>query len=491
MAPHIITSGKSKEVNLKVILVDPAFGPDSFNTFGKSHWSSVIHHGLCSISAYAKSKGFTNIELIDLRKLKGWPEYREEVKKKGPAVIGFTMRSCDFNMVMEAAAIVKKVNPATVTLVGGPHPTIAAEEVGRSEHIDHIIIGEGEIAFVELLQAIESGGASDRVMVGTRPNLDELPFDDRELYPDYHVTLKMVNYPGVFKPPMVTFIGQRGCPFRCTYCAPHPQAIFGKKVRSRSVDHVIEELKELRRKYGFRSLKFYDYTFTMNPSWVYEFCEKYQRAGFTAEILAQSRADLICRHPELLKRLRDIGLKLMLVGFESGSQKVLDRLKKGCTVEENLEADHFLKQHGIMVSGSFLLGSPGETREDVQATVDLVKKMRPHFTSVSTFTPIPGCELYDYCREHDLSLIENYDDFVTFAPLKPKIKGIDYEFLSSAINEIMGDRFGGKVTGKLIKWAYLRTKKMLRLRNFLVRCYATWVSSGLYRILQVWRRAEG
>lgn len=472
---------------MKIVLVDPAFGPKSFNTFGQSHWSSVIHHGLCSISAYAKNKGFTNIELIDLRRLKGWQEFRQEVKKKDPAVIGFTMRSCDFNMVMKAAAIVKEINSETVTVAGGPHPTIAAEDVCQDENIDYVIIGEGEISFVELLQNIETGKNSNRIIVGNRPNLDELPFDDRELYPYYPVSLKMVNYPGVFKPPMVTFIGQRGCPFRCTYCAPHPQAIFGKKVRSRSANHVIQELKELRRKYNFRSLKFYDYTFTMNPSWVYEFCDKYQQASFKAEILAQSRANLICRHPELLKQLRDIGLKLMLLGFESGSQKVLDRLKKGCTVEENLEAASLLKQHGIMVGGSFMLGSPGETREDVLATVNLVKQMRPNFVSVSTFTPIPGCELYEYCKEHDLSLIESYDDFVTFAPLKPKIKGIDYKLLGSAIEEIMGDRFGGKISGKLIKWAYLRTKKMLRFRNFLVRCYAMWVGSFPYQALMSWK----
>lgn len=470
--------------------MDPGFGPKSFNTFGESHWSSVIHHGLCALSAYAKSKGFTDIDLIDLRRLKGWPEFREAVSKKRPAVVGFTMRSCDFNTVMRAASIVKELSPASVTIAGGPHPTIAADEVLRGGNIDHVVVAEGEIAFVQLLQALDAGKTSDQIITGTRPDLDGLPFDDRELYPDYHITRKMVNYPGVFKPPMVTFIGQRGCPFNCAYCSPHPKSIFGKKMRSRSVDHIMEELKELRSRYDFKSLKFYDYTFTVNPSWVYEFCEKYKQAGFTAEIIAQSRANLICQHQELLKPLREIGLKLMLVGFESGSQKVLDALKKGCTVEENLEAARLLKQNGIMVSGSFMLGSPGETRADIQATVDLVKRMRPHFTSVSTFTPIPGCELYDYCKQHNLSLIESYDEFVTFAPLKPKIKGIDYEAIGSAIEEIMGDRFGGRLSGKLIKWVYLRTKTNLKLRNTLVRCYSTWVGSSAYRSLQSRNRAD-
>lgn len=463
--------------------MDPGFGTGSFNTFGQSHWSSVIHHGLCSISAYAKSKGFKDFEVIDLRKLQGWDHFREQVKAKHPAVVGISMRSCDFNMVMKAVSMVKEVDDQIITVVGGVHPTVAPDEVAGNNKIDHIVIGEGEVSFVDLLQNIEAGRSNGRMIYGIKPNLDELPFDDRELY-DYHVTLNLVSYPGVMKPPMVTMIGQRGCPFSCTFCAPHAQIMFGKKMRSRSPDHVIEELKELRRRYDFKSIKFYDYTFTMDRQWVYEFCEKYQRAGFKADILAQSRADLICRDEKLLKTLKEAGLKLMLVGFESGSQKVLDFLRKGTTVEQNLEAAKLLKKYGIMAGGSFMLGTPHETKEDVTKTVELVKKMRPHFTSVAFFTPCPGSALYDYCKEKNLSLLKNYDELWTYAPSTPKIKGIDYEFLGKAVEEIMGSRFGGKISGKFIKIIYLRTKRMLKLRHFLIYCYSRWVGSRIYKIIQ-------
>lgn len=468
---------------MKVILVDPGFGPDSFNTFGQSHWSSVIHHGLCSIGAYAKSKGFCDLELIDMRKLGGWDHFREEIREKYPAVVGFTMRSCDFNMVMKAVDIIKEIDRKVIVVVGGVHPTVAPDEVATNDKINYIIIGEGEFSFVKLLQDIEAGRTNDRIIIGIKPDLDVLPFDDRELY-DYRITLNLVSYPGVMKPPMVTMISQRGCPFKCSFCAPHAQTMFGKKMRAKSPELVIEELKELRRRYNFKSIKFYDYTFTMNSPWVNEFCEKYRQAGFKADILAQSRADLICKDELLLKTLRKTGLKLMLVGFESGSQRMLDLLKKGTTVEQNVEAARLLKKHGIMVGGSFMLGCPGETIEDVQATVKLVKAIRPHFTSVAYFTPCPGSVLYDYCKEHDLSLMKSYDELVTYAPGKPKIKGINYTILDNATEKIMGMRFGGRIVGKLMKFVYIRTKKMLKFRHFLVYCYSRWVGSWLYHKMQ-------
>lgn len=279
---------------MKIVLIDPGFGESSFNTFGDSHWSSVIHHGLCSISAYAKSKGFSDIELIDMRTLKSWDHFREEIKSKGPEVIGISMRSCDFNMVTKAVGIIKEGNKQIVTIVGGVHPTIAPDEVTPNDKIDHIIIGEGEVSFVELLKKIGNGKSDERMIIGEKPDLSELPFDDRELY-NYKVTVNLVSYPGVFNLPMVTMIGSRGCPFNCTFCAPHAKTMFGKKIRFRSPDHVIEELKELRAKYNFKSIKFYDYSFTLNPEWVYEFCDKFQQSGFNnVDILAQSRADLIC-----------------------------------------------------------------------------------------------------------------------------------------------------------------------------------------------------
>ncbi len=274
--------------------------------------------------------------------------------------------------------------------------------------------------------------------------------------------------------------------YRCNFCAPHSELMYGKGVRFRSVDHVIGELKILRDKYNFRSIKFYDYTFTLNKRWVLEFCEKFKEEGFKADILIQSRADLLCRNREIVPRLREIGLKLALFGFESGSQRVLDSLNKGTTVEQNLEAARICKENGVMVGGSFMLGTPWETVEDARKTLELVRELKPHFTSVSFFTPIPGNYLYEYCKENDLSLIKSYDELASFAPGTPKIRGVDYEALKPIVEEILGVKFGGRVSGKFIRLVYVSTKNMLWLRQFLVYLYSKWVGSRVYRMFSRW-----
>jgi len=466
---------------VKIAFIDPGFGKQSFATFGDSHWSSVIHHGLCSLSACVKEAGFNDVALIDIRRLKDWEEFKKELREKSPDVLCVTMRSCDFVMVNKILLLAKEFNSKIKTIVGGVHPTVMPQEVMTLPNIDHIIAGEGEVSLVELLKALDKKEQPQKFITGKVPDINKLPFDDRALY-DYKIVLDQVSYPGIFKPPMITMHGSRGCPYNCSYCAPHARTMFGN-VRFRTPKNVIDELITLREKYNFKSIKFYDYSFTLNKKWVLEFCDLYDKEGFKAEIIGQSRADLICKYPELLPRLKNIGLKLMLVGFESGSQKVLDSLNKGTTIEQNFKAAQLIKDNGIMLGASFMLGSPYEWKEDVDATVDMAKKMNPHFVSASFFTPVPGSTLYDYCKKNDLSLVKDYEELITYAPGRKRIKGVDYKYLQQAVDEIMGARFGGKISGKIIQTVYIKTKNMLKLRHFLVRLYSMWVRSRLYSYL--------
>jgi anaerobic magnesium-protoporphyrin IX monomethyl ester cyclase len=472
---------------MEVVFIDPAFGENAFNTFGKSHWSSVIQHGLCLMSACAKEKGFTDIGLIDMRALSGWSEFKKVLsEKENPSVFGIPMRSCDVNVISKLASFIKDVHPDSYIVVGGVHPTVATEETAVNPLYDYVITGEGEISFVKLLEDIRDGNPpGEKIIHGIRPDLDKLPYADRELY-DYKTSISLPNYPGVFKSPMVTMVASRGCMYRCNFCAPHSEKMFGKGVRFRGVGHVIGELKQLYERYHFRSIKFYDYTFTLNNKWVLEFCEKFKESGIKADFLIQSRADLLCMNKEIVPKLKEIGLKLALFGFESGSQKVLDSLDKGTTVEQNLEAARICKENGVMVGGSFMLGTPWETIEDAKLTLELVKKMKPHFTSVSFFTPIPGNYLYDHCIENNLSLIRSPEELTDFSPGKPKIKGVDYEALKPIVEEIMGVKFGGKVSGKFIRLIYVSTKNMLWLRQSLIYLYSRWVGSRIYRAFSRW-----
>jgi len=466
---------------MKIALIDPGFGERSWHTFSQSHWSSIIHHGLCGLSACLKDTGYHNVHLLDIRRMRGREELERQIKASNPDVVGITMRSCDINMDASIVRTLKLLKPEIMTVVGGVHVSIDPEFVLKNPDYDYVIAGEGEITFAKLVQALEHGEAFPRFSWGERPNLDTLPFIDRELYP-YRTVIELPNYEGIFKPPMVTMICSRGCMYNCSFCAPHSKIHFGNGVRFRSVSNVIEELKNLHYRYCFNSAKFYDYTFTQKPEWVEEFCEQY--ASFGKSFWIQSRADLIVKHPELIIKLKKVGLKLIGVGFESGSDRVLRFLRKGATGTINREAARIVKSAGVMLSASFMLGVPTETNQEVEETVSLSREIKPHLTSVAFFTPIPGNDLYIYCKKNDLVLNDDPEMWVEFSPEIPKVRGKDYEFLRGAAARIMGDRFGGKFAGRIIRYLYVRTKYSYRLRNVLVRFYSSWVASRGYLWVQ-------
>lgn len=465
---------------LKITMVDPGFGTDSFNTYWDSHWSSVINHGLCSISAYAKQSGYRDIGLLDIRHLRDWDDFDRRLAAQDPDVVAITMRSCDFHNVERVLESAKRINPAVRTVVGGPHPTALPADLPRAELIDHVVVGEGETSFVRLLDDFAAGTTPERLIQGESPPLEQLPFEDRELY-DYAQTVRMANYPGIFKPPMVTMITCRGCAFRCGFCAPHAEKMFGKQMRYRSPEKVVAELQQLHEKWGYRSIKFYNSDFLAKRSWVMEFCELFAASGIKADIMIQTRASSLCRGEDALVALRDIGLKLVLMGWESGSQRMLDFLNKGCSVEDNYRSAELCRKHGIMFGGSFMFGVPTETAVDIAASVDLARKARPHFTSVAFFTPLPGSHLYDYCVDNDLSLIRDPDELLSFSPEKEKVKGVDYDVARAGAEEILGMKFGGRRMGKLVRGIYVMTKGNLKLRHFLVYSYSKLVSNPLYR----------
>ena len=357
-------------------------------------------------------------------------------------------------------------------MVGGVHVSIDPEWVQKNEHYDYVIAGEGEVSFVKLLQALEKKEEFPRFCWGERPVLDELPFIDRELYP-YETVISLPNYEGVFYPPMVTMLCSRGCLYNCSFCAPHSRTHFGKGVRFRSVDNVMAELEQLYSRYHFECVKFYDYTFTQKPEWVEEFCRQYKK--FSKPFWIQSRSDMVLRNKDLLRQLSEVGLKLIGIGFESGSDRVLKFLRKGTTSAINLQAARAIKESNVLLQASFMLGIPTEEESDVLATIKLAKEMQADYYGVSFFTPIPGNDLYTYCKENDLVLSDDPEMWVEFSPEIPKIRGKDYPRLKKAAAEIMGIRFGGRILGKIIRYFYVKTKYHYAFRRILVYIYSKYV----------------
>jgi len=449
---------RQKKVS-KVVLVFPGIGLCGFgNKTSGSAEMHRIHHGVCSIGASAKKAGY-DVELIDMRKLASWEDFKKVFSEKKADVVALTISNVDSKISLETIDIIKSLNKEIKIIVGGLSPTIFPEIYSDNEKIDYIVVGEGEIAFVKILDAISVNGSFPRLSRGEKPNLDDLPWIDRELF-DYSKELFHPFAPGQ-ETPSVTMIAGRGCPYQCTYCQPAENMTYGRPHRMRSPENVIEELKVLREKYHFKSVTFWDDTFPVYPDWVFKFCDLYEKEKFKAPITIDCRADIICRNEQMMKRLKEVGLEWVLIGIESGSQRVLNFLKKGTTVEQNRQALEICRKYKIKAYTTFMLGLPTETKEEQLATINFINSVRPENPQLFYFLPIKGTEIYKFCEDNDLIMPEFKKDPFNIARsgnFKPKLKNIDYEYL----DYLKGQLFINKQSRfmKLIEKGWREPKKV-------------------------------
>ncbi len=425
---------------LKTTLIFPGIAGRGFNSLQQGMDAGWISHGLASLSAAAKAQGFA-IDLIDLRALSSWEHFDEVLAERAPDVVALTMMSVDYEPTAEVVRRVKQHNPEMITVIGGPHVTLALEDAIRMENVDYLVTQEGEITFPKLLRAIESGSPPDRrVLRGEAPDLDALPFTDRDLFLNewrkfgYSLTSPEVPFVRELPSPFVTLIAGRGCNYNCSFCKPGEDFIFGKRTRRRSPENVIREMIDLRERYDFNSFMFHDDCLTEDRPWVAEFVKLYRENGFTQPWFCQSRADIIALHEDVVAMMAGANLKGYFIGFESGNQRILNFLRKGTKVETNLDAARVCRKYGIKIWANYMLGIPTETNKEAMDTVRMIQEIDPDYYSPAFFTPHPGTDLYYYVVENDLSLIQDYASYRR-NPTEPKIAGVDYDFLINAREE--------------------------------------------------------
>jgi radical SAM superfamily enzyme YgiQ (UPF0313 family) len=169
-----------------------------------------------------------------------------------------------------------------------------------------------------------------------------------------------------------------------------------------------------------------------DAKWMEGFLKLYGKQPFKKPFICQARADIIAKRPALFRDMKRCGLAMLFIGFESGSQRVLNFLRKGTTVEQNYAAASICNRLGIRIFANFMLGIPTETKEEALETVRMIKRIRPYVASPAFYTPFPGSDLFEYCKENNLSLIEKHSEYVR-NPTGPKIRGVDYKFLAACV----------------------------------------------------------
>ena len=232
-------------------------------------------------------------------------------------------------------------------------------------------------------------------------NMDTLPF----VTPVYKRDLVIENYfGGYLKHPYISFYTGRGCKSRCTFCL-WPQTIGGHRYRTRSVGHVIEELKWARNAFPqVKEFFFDDDTLTDNVPRVMELARAIGKLGIVWSCNAKANVPR-----EALEVMKDNGLRLLLVGYESGNQKILHNIKKGMRVDVAKRFTKDCHELGIVIHGTFILGLPGETKETIEETIKFATEINPHTIQVSLAAPYPGTFLYNQAMENRWLVDENMD----------------------------------------------------------------------------------
>lgn len=272
-----------------------------------------------------------------------------------------------------------------------------------SQGADYIVRGEGEETLLELLRALESKsevspiyGLAFRldgktIVTPTRPvlrELDELPLPAWDLVDiDSYRKIWRSKY-NYFSLNIAT---TRGCPYKCNWCA---KPIYGNRYHARSPQHVVKELEWLLSAYQPEHFWMCDDIFGLKPGWVQEFSRLVKEKNLRFSYKIQSRVDLLL-HEDTLDALVASGVETVWVGAESGSQKILDAMDKGTTVEQIYEATRKMREKGIRVAFFLQFGYLGEDAEDIEATLKMVLDLMPDEVGISISYPLPGTRFYD------------------------------------------------------------------------------------------------
>ncbi len=281
----------------------------------------------------------------------------------------------------------------------GPHTMVLPmETMAMSDALDFVTTGEYDYTVAEIaagapfrsVKGIVFRASGDLIRTADRPpieNLDALPFVSRV----YARDLTIENYyNGYLLHPYVSLYTGRGCRARCTYCL-WPQTISGHTYRVRSVENVYEEMVLARRLFPqVKEFFFDDDTLTQDPARAEELARRLKPLGLRWSCNARANVK-----KETLKVLKESGLRLLTVGFESGNQRILNNMKKGINLEQAREFMKATKDLGILVHGAFILGLPGETKETIEQTMRYAMELDPYSIQVSLVAPYPGTEIYE------------------------------------------------------------------------------------------------
>lgn len=369
----------------------------------------------------------------------------------------------------ETINIIKKENPNLKIIIGGTHATILPEEVlNQCNGIDFVVRQEYDFTIPEIIFTLNNSGNIDdkgdiseikgisyrsdaihsddesieRGKIFHNPdrvpldNLDELPFVSKV----YQKFLNVDDYAYAFaQKPMIQIVSARGCPNKCNFCS-YPSTMGGRLFRTRSTKDLVDEIEYILTEMPeIKEIFIEDDTFTVNNERIIDFCDEIIKRGLNPIWSCNTRVDLPFN---VMEKMKEVGCRLLVTGYESGSQKVLDEIKKGITLQQSLDFAKNTKKLGIKVFGCFMIGLKGDNLDTINETFEFAKKVYPDMCFFQQAVPFPGTEFYEWVKQEGYLITEDYSKWLNDDGYLNCL--VDYPYASSEEIEKIRDNLMSK-----------------------------------------------
>lgn len=415
---------------MKILLLNPPF---TLYWGIKGHGGKTAPINLAYLAAYLSkySESSHQIEILDAEGLLyGFETIENKIKEISPDVVALTMTTPTYKSVKTILESVKKIRKSTVTIVGGAHPSaFPTELLDEIPQIDFSIVGEGELPFKNLINALDTNQGFENIkgLVYRNNNkiicnsereyisdINTIPFPARDLLPmDIYCpsSAKDITHKGGF----TNIFTSRGCPHKCTYCSSNN--IWRGKVRLRSAQNVVDEIESCYKS-GITRFNFNDDIFPINKQRTIDICNLIRSRNLDIRWTCMTRADFVW--PDVMTEMKNAGCETVNLGLESGSDEILKSINKKTTSQQGINAVKICKEAGLEVMGNFMIGNMSETEETIKETAKYAKMLDLDSAGFFIAMPYPGTQLFTeaikrgYMRE-DWS----YEDMVAVGDNKP------------------------------------------------------------------------
>ncbi len=407
---------------MKIVLINPIVNEKQLSYVHKRLLPPVPPMSLCYIAAILENNGF-RVHVIDQYAYRlNNEQLLQKIKDIRPDTVGFSCLTPTINNIRELSKKIRLFNKDIKIVLGNLHATLFADEILKEKIADVVVRGEGEYTALELFSVIRSGRSFSRIKgISYRTGADIVHNQDRPAiknledipYPAWH----LLNWKCYSKAPMLGLKGpavliqaSRGCLFQCSFCA---QDKIHKGFRTRDVNSVIDEIEYVHKRLGIRNFVFGDSFFPHSLEQGYEFSEKLRVRNLHKKIkwVIETRIDQI--NAALLEKMKEAGLYLIMFGFESGSQRILDSMGKNVNIEVAKQTMAIVKKSEILTLGLFMIGMPEETVETCKETINFAKQLDCDMIKFNIVIPYPGTQLYERCRE-SINPKCSYEDFTSW-----------------------------------------------------------------------------